>query len=183
MTRSRPRSVAVRNTSMVAWMASGWISPAPPLIEPATWPSSPSANTRVSGPRQPRRSASPTSQRTCGNAARKCRRQRDPAATGAGALDDLDAAVLRGRSRPPRERRPHRLEVERLLADALGVGLPPAVVRRPRPGTTAEAGSAVWPSSRSVATYASHRKLVPKRRPDRSTDPIGRPSTWPRNGR
>ena len=46
MTVSRPRSVAVRRTSIVPLSASGTIPAASPLALPATWPSWPSRKTQ-----------------------------------------------------------------------------------------------------------------------------------------
>ena len=46
MTESRPRSVAVRRTSIVPLSASGTISAASPLTLPATCPSCPSRKTQ-----------------------------------------------------------------------------------------------------------------------------------------
>ena len=46
ITRSRPRSVAVRKTSSRPWIASSSSPPASPFTDPASWPSDPSRKTQ-----------------------------------------------------------------------------------------------------------------------------------------
>ena len=102
------------------------------------------------------RSASPTSQRICGNAARNVVAvDRDPAAPGPGALDDLDAAILGGRPGCPGASAVSRTCTSSV--SAIDGSASRSARSSARPGSRTHASSPIraapaWPSRRSVAT-------------------------------